>query len=107
MQQHDSWGNRGTLDPGDVQWLTAGSGLIHSEMPGEGLVRVGGRLHEFQLWINLPRRDKMIAPRYEDTKAERIPLVRGSNGAEVKVIAGESLGTRGVIETRIRSSTWM
>jgi redox-sensitive bicupin YhaK (pirin superfamily) len=101
MQHRDSWGNRGTLDPGDVQWMTAGSGLVHSEMPGEGLVRDGGRLHGFQLWINLPRRDKMIAPRYQDTKADRIPVVRGADGVQVKVIAGESLGTKGVIDTRI------
>jgi quercetin 2,3-dioxygenase len=101
MQHRDSWGNRGTLEPGDVQWMTAGSGLVHSEMPGEGLVRKGGRLHGFQLWINLPRRDKMIAPRYQDTKSERIPTVRGAGGVEVKVIAGESLGTKGVIDTRI------
>jgi redox-sensitive bicupin YhaK (pirin superfamily) len=101
MQHRDSWGNRGTLEPGDVQWMTAGSGLVHSEMPGQGLVRDGGRLHGFQLWINLPRRDKMIAPRYQDTKSERIPVVRSSGGAQVKVIAGESLGTKGVIDTRI------
>jgi redox-sensitive bicupin YhaK (pirin superfamily) len=101
MQHRDSWGNRGTLEPGDVQWMTAGSGLVHSEMPGQGLVRDGGRLHGFQLWINLPRRDKMIAPRYQDTKSDRIPVARGSDGVEVKVIAGESLGTRGVIDTRI------
>jgi redox-sensitive bicupin YhaK (pirin superfamily) len=101
MQHRDSWGNRGTLAPGDVQWMTAGSGLVHSEMPGLGLVEKGGRLHGFQLWINLPRRDKMIAPRYQDTKAERIPVVSGTGGARVKVIAGESLGTKGIIDTRI------
>jgi redox-sensitive bicupin YhaK (pirin superfamily) len=101
MEHRDSWGNRGTLEPGDVQWMTAGSGLVHSEMPGKTLARTGGRLHGFQLWINLPRRDKMIAPRYQDTKSERIPVVRGAAGVEVKVIAGESLGTKGVIDTRI------
>src|ERR1017187_10190889 len=72
MQHRDSWGNRGVLRPGDVQWMTAGSGLVHSELPGESLVREGGRLLGFQLWINLPGRDKMIAPRYQDTAAERI-----------------------------------
>ena len=63
MEHRDSWGNHGTLRPGDVQWMTAGSGLVHSEMPGEALVREGGRLHGFQLWVNLPRKDKMSAPR--------------------------------------------
>ncbi|HUB34904.1 MAG TPA: pirin family protein [Bryobacteraceae bacterium] len=102
MQHRDSWGNRGTLRPGDVQWMTAGSGLVHSEMPGQGLVREGGRLHGFQLWVNLPRRDKMTAPRYQDTASDRIPVARTA-GAEVKakVIAGEALGAKGVIETRI------
>jgi quercetin 2,3-dioxygenase len=102
MQHRDSWGNRGTLRPGDVQWMTAGSGLVHCEMPGEGLVRTGGRLHGFQLWINLPRQDKMIAPRYQDTASARIPVAAGGDGrVQVKVIAGEALGTPGVIETRI------
>jgi redox-sensitive bicupin YhaK (pirin superfamily) len=82
--------------------MTAGSGLVHSEMPGETLVRDGGKLHGFQLWINLPRRDKMIAPRYQDTTSDRIPVARTEDGrVEVKVIAGESLGTKGVIDTRI------
>jgi redox-sensitive bicupin YhaK (pirin superfamily) len=102
MQHRDSWGNHGVLRPGDVQWMTAGSGLVHSEMPGETLVRDGGKLHGFQLWINLPRRDKMIAPRYQDTTSDRIPVARSEDGGvEVKVIAGESLGTKGVIDTRI------
>src|SRR5579883_483531 len=102
MQHRDSWGNRGILRPGDVQWMTAGSGLVHSEMPGAGLVKTGGRLHGFQLWINLPRKDKMIQPRYQDTTSERIPVAVSEDGkVRVKVIAGEALGTKGVIETRI------
>src|SRR3954451_8603003 len=102
MQHRDSWGNHGVLRPGDVQWMTAGSGLVHSEMPGEMLVRDGGTLHGFQLWINLPKKDKMLKPRYQDTTSERIPVARTAEGkVEVKVIAGESLGTPGVIDTRI------
>ena len=102
FQHRDSWGNHGLLRPGDVQWMTAGSGLVHSELPGENFVRDGGRLHGFQLWINLPRKDKMVRPRYQDTPAQRIPVARSEDGsATVKVIAGESLGTKGVIETRI------
>jgi redox-sensitive bicupin YhaK (pirin superfamily) len=102
FQHRDSWGNHGLLRPGDVQWMTAGSGLVHSELPGESLVRDGGRLHGFQLWINLPRKNKMVPPRYQDTPAQRIPVARSEDGsATVKVIAGESLGTKGVIETRI------
>lgn len=102
MQHRDSWGNHGVLRPGDVQWMTAGSGLVHSELPGESLVRDGGRLHGFQLWINLPRRDKMIQPRYQDTTSARIPVARNAEGTvAAKVIAGDALGIKGVIDTRI------
>ncbi len=102
FQHRDSWGNRGVLRPGDVQWMTAGSGLVHSELPGETLVREGGTLHGFQLWVNLPRKDKMAAPRYQDTSSDRIPVTRNAGGTvTVKVIAGESLGTKGAIDTRI------
>ena len=102
FQHRDSWGNHGILRPGDVQWMTAGAGLVHSELPGESMARQGGRLHGFQLWINLPRRDKMIPPRYQDTPSARIPVSRSADGSvEVKVIAGEALGAKGVIETRI------
>ncbi|MBS1855097.1 MAG: pirin family protein [Acidobacteria bacterium] len=101
MQHRDSWGNRGLLRSGDVQWMTAGSGLVHSEMPGEELARAGGRLHGFQLWVNLPRRDKMLAPRYQDTPGERIPVATDGDSVRVKVIAGQALGVTGVIETRI------
>jgi len=102
IQHRDSWGNHGLLRPGDVQWMTAGSGLVHSELPSDGLVRDGGTLLGFQLWINLPRKDKMIAPRYQDTPAARIPTARNADGTvTAKVIAGEALGTKGAIETRI------
>jgi redox-sensitive bicupin YhaK (pirin superfamily) len=102
MQHRDSWGNHGVLAPGDVQWMTAGSGLVHSEMPGPSLVRNGGTLHGFQLWINLPKADKMAAPRYQDTTSSRIPVARSADGTvTAKVIAGEALGTRGIIDTRI------
>lgn len=102
MQHRDSWGNHGLLRPGDVQWMTAGSGLVHSELPGESLVRNGGKLLGFQLWINLPRQDKMIAPRYQDTPSARIPVAHNAAGTvAAKVIAGAALGVQGVIETRI------
>ena len=96
MEHRDSFGHSGFLNPGDVQWMTAGSGLVHSEMPGRDLVRQGGRLEGFQLWVNLPRRDKMTAPQYQELKAAQIPEA-GAGGARVKVIAGESLGVPGAI----------
>jgi redox-sensitive bicupin YhaK (pirin superfamily) len=97
----DSHGNTGRLAPGDVQWMTAGAGVVHSEMPDTELQRRGGRLHGFQLWVNLPRADKMIRPRYQDIPSDRIPVaVAPDAGVTVKVIAGESLGKSAVIETR-------
>ena len=101
IEHKDSFGNRGLLEAGDVQWMTAGSGLVHSEMPGRELVRTGGRLEGFQLWVNLPRRDKMTPPRYQELKSAGIPRATSAGGdVQVRVIAGESLGTRGAIESR-------
>jgi redox-sensitive bicupin YhaK (pirin superfamily) len=101
MEHRDSHGNAGAIGPGDVQWMTAGSGVIHSEMPGERFTQSGGRMHGFQLWVNLPRRDKMMAPRYQEVPASKIPAASSPDGqVRVKVLAGESLGARAVIDTR-------
>jgi len=99
FQHKDSAGNQGLLASGDVQWMTAGDGVVHSEMPSGELMRNGGRLHGFQLWVNLPKKDKRIAPRYQDTASSKIPVVTKEK-VRVKVIAGESLGAHAVIETR-------
>jgi redox-sensitive bicupin YhaK (pirin superfamily) len=97
----DSVGHSGTLGPGDVQWMTAGAGVIHSEMPDPEFTRTGGRIHGLQLWVNLPRRDKMIAPRYQEVPNARIPVGRTADGnVSVKVIAGEALGVKAAIDTR-------
>ncbi|MCC6526566.1 MAG: pirin family protein [Polyangiaceae bacterium] len=101
FEHEDSVGHRGTLGAGDVQWMTAGSGVIHSEMPSERIRKEGGRVHGFQLWVNLPARDKMVAPRYQEIPRERIPEADSEDGlAHVRVIAGEALGQSAVIETR-------
>ncbi|HJQ22398.1 MAG TPA: pirin family protein [Blastocatellia bacterium] len=101
MEHKDSQGNAGRLTPGDVQWMTAGAGVVHSEMPERDFASTGGRLHGFQLWVNLLRRDKMTRPRYQEIPAARIPTAETADGrVTVKVIAGEALGTRAVIETR-------
>jgi redox-sensitive bicupin YhaK (pirin superfamily) len=101
FEHKDSQGHSGKLNPGDVQWMTAGSGVIHSEMPEEHFARSGGRMHGFQLWVNLPRRDKMIKPRYQEIPNSKIPVVTTADGrVTVKVIAGEAFGSRAVIETR-------
>ncbi|PXX21474.1 MULTISPECIES: pirin family protein [Burkholderia] len=101
FRHRDSSGHAGTLGPGDVQWMTAGSGVVHSEMPDPAFAQEGGRSHGFQLWVNLPRRDKMIAPRYQEIPADRIPSATSPDGrARVRVIAGEAFGVRAAIETR-------
>jgi redox-sensitive bicupin YhaK (pirin superfamily) len=100
MEHKDSQGHAGKLSAGDVQWMTAGSGLIHSEMPSTEFQRRGGRLHGFQLWVNLPRRSKMMKPRYQEIPSARIPTATTGDGlVRVRVIAGEALGARAVIET--------
>jgi quercetin 2,3-dioxygenase len=101
MQHKDSQGNHGKLTPGDVQWMTAGSGVVHSEMPEPAFAAKGGRMHGFQLWVNLPARDKMTRPRYQEIPGAGIPVAKSDDGkVAVRVIAGESLGQRAVIETR-------
>ena len=101
VEHGDSQGNRGRIGAGDVQWMTAGSGVIHSELPSEEIRRDGGRMHGFQLWVNLPRRDKMMKPRYQELRAAEIPTATSADGkVTVTVIAGESLGTRATIDTR-------
>ncbi|MEI7554039.1 pirin family protein [Candidatus Chlorohelix sp.] len=101
LQHKDSVGNSGLLGAEDVQWMTAGSGVVHSEMPEEGFREKGGRLHGFQLWVNLPSRDKMMKPRYQDIPASRIPEAVSEDGkVRVRVIAGKAMGQSAVIETR-------
>jgi redox-sensitive bicupin YhaK (pirin superfamily) len=85
MRHEDSVGNRGDLGPGDVQWMTAGRGIIHSEMPQQ----TAGRMRGFQLWVNLPAREKMRAPEYRDIPSSEIPTVPVADGGTLRVIAGE------------------
>jgi len=102
FEHKDSQGNSGKLFSGDVQWMTAGSGVVHSEMPEKDFAQKGGTLHGFQLWVNLPKKDKMIKPRYQDIVSKNIPIVKSSDGkVQVKVIAGESMGKHAVIDTKI------
>ena len=101
MEHKDSRGHAGRLSAGDVQWMTAGAGVVHSEMPSQAFLRNGGRMHGFQLWVNLPQRDKMMKPRYQEIPASQIPRATSADGrVVVSVIAGEALGKKAVIETR-------
>jgi redox-sensitive bicupin YhaK (pirin superfamily) len=94
MRHGDNHGNRGDLGPGSVQWMTAGRGILHSEMPQQE----NGLMWGFQLWVNLPAKDKMTAPRYQDIDPGRIPTVHPADGVAVKVIAGELAGATGPVE---------
>ncbi|OGU02664.1 MAG: hypothetical protein A2W29_13975 [Gemmatimonadetes bacterium RBG_16_66_8] len=91
----DSLGNRGTLGAGDIQWMTAGSGILHQEMP-QGDPQ--GRMHGFQLWANLPSRLKMTPPRYQDIGARDIPEITDDDGTHVRVIVGDLWGKHGPVE---------
>jgi len=85
MRHKDNHGNEGLLTPGSVQWMTAGRGLVHSEMPEQE----SGQMRGFQLWVNLPARDKMTDPKYQEFAPERIPVTTPGDGVQVKVIAGQ------------------
>ena len=95
VEHGDSMGNRGSITSGDVQWMTAGSGIIHQEMPkGDGV----GRMHGFQLWANLPSSLKMTAPRYQEVKSEEIPEVVDDDGTRVRIVCGSFWGKSGPVE---------
>jgi hypothetical protein len=95
VEHGDSLGNRGNLGAGDVQWMTAGRGILHQEMP-QGDTQ--GRMHGFQLWANLPSSLKMTAPRYQDIKAPEIPGIVDDDGTVVRVVCGDFWGRRGPVE---------
>ncbi len=99
LEHRDSHGHAGRIGPGDVQWMTAGAGVVHSEMPAKALRERGGPMHGFQLWVNLPKRDKMMRPRYQEMPAASIPEVVLPNG-KVRIIAGQFGGKSAVIDTR-------
>jgi quercetin 2,3-dioxygenase len=100
FEHRDSRGHAGKLGPGDVQWMTAGSGVVHSEMPEKEFARIGGRLHGFQLWVNLPRQDKFSKPYYQEIPSSKVPLVTNAD-VTARIIASDALSTRAIIETRI------
>ncbi|HEX7917312.1 pirin family protein [Rudaea sp.] len=94
MRHGDNQGNSGLLTPGSVQWMTAGRGIVHSEMPEQE----DGLMQGFQLWVNLPAKDKMTAPRYQDVAPERIPEVQLAPGVKARVLVGEQVGVRGPVD---------
>jgi len=103
MRHRDSAGHEGLLQNGGVQWMTAGRGLIHSEMPEQEQ----GRMEGFQLWLNLPGRDKMRDPWYRDIQSEEIPQFTTPEGVTVRVIAGESHGTAGAVQREVTQPLYL
>ena len=103
MRHRDSAGNSGLLVPGSVQWMTAGRGLVHSEMPEQ----VDGLMWGFQLWVNLPAKDKMTAPCYQDIGPERIPDVALEGGGKVRVIAGALGDVRGPVQAEATAPLYL
>lgn len=101
MDHEDSLGNKGSIMAGDCQWMTAGSGILHQEMP-----IASDRMLGAQLWINLPQKDKMTDPAYRDIKAEKIPLVKDENG-EVRIISGSFKGTKGAMQADYVKATYL
>ena len=95
VEHGDSTGNRGAIAAGDIQWMTAGRGIIHQEMPRGD---VAGRMHGFQLWANLPARLKMTAPRYQEVKAAEIPEVTADDGTRARIICGTFWGKKGPVD---------
>ena len=100
MEHEDSVGSKGTLSPGDVQWMTAGKGIIHSEMPTSKMIAKGGLIHGFQIWVNLLAKDKMIEPRYQEIPSNESNIAE-KEGVWARVIAGECLGVESSIDTMI------
>ena len=95
VEHGDSMGNKGSIGPGDVQWMTAGSGIIHQEMPsGDSRGHMGG----FQLWANLPASHKMMGPRYRDVTSQQIPEISAGRGVTIKIICGEAAGRQGPVQ---------
>ncbi len=103
MRHRDNHGHEGVLVPGSVQWMTAGRGIVHSEMPEQQQ----GRMRGFQLWINLPARDKMTAPKYQEFGPEKIPLATPDRGVRVKVIAGRVGDVTGLIVQPATDPTYL
>ena len=106
VEHGDTVGNHGTIGPGDVQWMTAGRGILHEEFHAEAFARSGGTFHVIQLWVNLPKAHKMTAPRYQALRAADIPVVRLGVAASARVIAGALGGVRGAAETFTPVDVW-
>ncbi len=103
MLHRDSAGNEGLLESGDLQWMCAGSGVIHSEMPQQ----VAGRMEGFQLWLNLPAQDKLCQPWYQDIRGDSVPVVETVSGSRIMVVAGHSHGVSGSVQRPVTEPLYL
>jgi quercetin 2,3-dioxygenase len=106
VQHRDSAGNSGVIYPGDVQWMTAASGVLHEEMHEINFTKQGGTFEMIQLWVNLPAKDKMSRPRYQSITKEQIPVVPFATGGHARIIAGDFNGTKGAASTFTPVNLW-
>jgi len=107
VEHRDTAGNEGRIGPGDVQWMTAAKGILHEERHGRAFTEAGGTLEMVQLWVNLPAKDKMSAPRYQEIRDGTIPAVPlGGDGSIARIIAGDFNGTQGPAHTFTRVNLW-
>ncbi|MFX1548320.1 MAG: pirin family protein [Promethearchaeota archaeon] len=103
VEHQDSIGNHGIINGGDIQWMTAGSGIIHSEMPAQ----VDNLLWGFQLWVNLPAKNKMMQPRYQDIPKTLVPEITQNNGVKIRVLSGEINGTKGPVQDIVTNPEYL
>jgi len=99
VEHKDSWGGQANIRAGDLQWMTTGSGLIHSELVTEKFKQKGGIIQGLQIWVNLPQKDKKVKPWYQHIKRNDIPVIKESNGVEIKVLVGKVKDTKSVVQT--------
>jgi redox-sensitive bicupin YhaK (pirin superfamily) len=108
VHHRDSMGHDAVMGPGGVQWMTAGSGIVHSEMPSQERLARGGRIHGFQLWVNLPRSLKMMEPHYQELEPHQVSVIQSDgedgNAANGRIVAGSALGAAGAIQTTLPTS---
>ena len=99
VEHKDSWGGQAAIETGDIQWMTTGSGLIHSELVTEKFKKSGGIIQGLQIWVNLPKKNKQVKPWYQHIKKDDIPAIKESSGVEIKVLVGEVKETKSLVQT--------
>ena len=99
VEHKDSWGGQAAIETGDIQWMTTGSGLIHSELVTEKFKKSGGIIQGLQIWVNLPKKNKQVKPWYQHIKKDDIPVIKESSGVEIKVLVGKVKETKSLVQT--------